>query len=347
MTMTKAPRLALAALAAAALAAGTPAVAQDLTPVKFTLDWKFEGPSAPFFVALDKGWFEEEGLDVTIDSGAGSRESIPRVATGTYDMGFGDVNAVIKFLNDNPDADVRAVFMVYDKPPFAVIGRKEQGVTEDPKSLEGKTLGAPPPDAAFAQWPAFVEKAGIDTSGITIESVGFPVREPMLAQGQVDAIFGFSFSSVLNLKAQGVPEEDISLILMADNGLDLYGNTVLVNTEWAEENPQAVTGFLKALARGIAFTAENQEEAVQSVIARNEVAREETELERLKMALDQNIVTDATREAGFGAIDEDRFASSIETLKASFELDNPPAPGDVFDPSYLPPKEERMPPAAE
>jgi NitT/TauT family transport system substrate-binding protein len=119
-------------------------------------------------------------------------------------MGFGDINALIKFIEENPDGKVKAVTMAYERPPFAVIGRKSLGVTEDPKSLEGKKLGAPPPDAAFGQWSAFSTVAGIDTGTITIENVGFPVREPMLAQGQVDAIFGFSFSSVINLKAQGV-----------------------------------------------------------------------------------------------------------------------------------------------
>ncbi|MEO1102431.1 MAG: ABC transporter substrate-binding protein [Pseudomonadota bacterium] len=332
----------------AAIAIATPAgvatvAADDLTPVRFSLDWKFEGPSAPFFVALDNGYFEEAGLDVTIDSGAGSRESIPRVATGTYDMGFGDLNAVIKFLADQPDANVKAIFMMYDKPPFAVIGRRSQGITEDPKSLEGKTLGAPPPDAAFAQWEAFVEAADIDTSDITIESVGFPVREPMLAQGQVDAIFGFAFSSVLNLKAQGVAEDDIVPIFMADNGLDLYGNAVIVNTEWAEANPDAVKGFVSALTKGVQATIETPDEAVKSVIARNNIASEAIELERLQMALDDNIVTEATETDGIGDVDMDRLAASITQLQTSFDMPNPPEGARVFDPQYLPPAEERMP----
>jgi NitT/TauT family transport system substrate-binding protein len=331
------------ALAAATLVLATPLAAQELTPIRFSLDWKFEGPSAPFFVAIDKGYFEEEGLDVTIDTGSGSREAIPRVATGAYQMGFGDINALVKFLADEPSAAVEAVYMVYDKPPFAVIGRKSQGITEDPKSLEGKTLGAPPPDAAFGQWNAFVDAAGIDTSGITIENVGFPVREPMLAQGQVDAIFGFSFSSVLNLKAQGVPDEDIVPIMMADNGLVLYGNAVLVNTDWAEANPEAVQGFLRAFTKGLKDTAANPEEAIKSVMSRNEIADEATELERLQMALDDNIVTDAARADGFGGVDMDRLGQSIEQLKASFELPTPPAPDRVFDAQYLPAAEERMP----
>ncbi|MBO6759027.1 MAG: ABC transporter substrate-binding protein [Roseibium sp.] len=315
------------------------------TDVKFTLDWKFEAPSAPFFIAQDKGYFAEEGVNVTIDSGAGSRESIPRVATGAYDMGFGDVNALIKLMDEQPDLKVKAVLMAYERPPFAVIGRESQGVTSDPKSLEGKTLGAPPPDAAFGQWPAFVEVAGIDTSGITIENVGFPVREPMLAQGQVDAIFGFSFSSVINLKAQGVPADDISLILMGEHGLDLYGNVVMVNTDFAAENPDAVKGVLRALVRGYIDTMTDPAASVPFVLKRNEVLDQAVETDRINMAVEGSMLTPAVKANGFGDVDMEKLGKSIEFLKTSMGVsDTPPSPERVFDPSYLPPLEERMVP---
>ncbi|MTI45120.1 NitT/TauT family transport system substrate-binding protein [Roseibium hamelinense] len=326
---------------AIAMMMAVPAAFAD-TDVKFTLDWKFEAPSAPFFIAQDKGYFAEEGVNVTIDSGAGSRESIPRVATGAYDMGFGDINALIKLMDEQPDLKVKAVMMAYETPPFAVIGRKSQGISEDPKSLEGKTLGAPPPDAAFGQWPAFVEVAEIDTSGITIENVGFPVREPMLAQGQLDAIFGFSFSSVINLKAQGVPEEDITLIMMGEHGLDLYGNVVIANTDFAAENPEAVKGVIRALVRGYLDTIADPAASVTYVMKRNEVLDEAVETDRINMAVTGSIATDAVKESGFGDVDMARLGKSIEFLKTSMGIsDTPPAPEDVFDPSYLPPLEER------
>ncbi|WP_417672262.1 ABC transporter substrate-binding protein [Roseibium sp.] len=313
------------------------------TDIKFTLDWKFEGPSAPFFIAMDKGYFEAEGLNVTIDSGAGSRESIPRVATGTYQMGFGDVNALIKLIDEQPDLKVKAVMMAYERPPFAVIGRKSLGITGDPKSLEGKTLGAPPPDAAFGQWPAFAAEAGLDTSTIKIENVGFPVREPMLAQGQVDAIFGFSFSSVLNLKAQGVAEDDIVPIMMAENGLDMYGNVVMVNSDFAAENPEAVKGFVKALIKGYLDAIADPAAAIPHVMERNEVLDKDIEIERLTMAVNDSIATPAVKANGFGGVDMDKLAKTMEFLKVSMGVsDTPPAPDKVFDASFLPPVEERM-----
>ena len=329
-------------LAGGLLAGATTVPASAQTDIKFTLDWKFEGPAAGFFLAIDNGHFEAEGLNVSIDSGNGSVEAIPRVSTGAYQMGFGDINSLIKFLDEDPSQTVKAVMVIYERPPFSIIGRKSLGVTEDPKSVEGRTLGAPPPDGAFAQWKAFVQAAGIDESKVTIESVGFPVREPMLAQGQVDGIFGFAFSSVLNLKAQGVPADDISMILMAENGLDLYGNSILVNTDFAAANPDAVKGFLKALARGFADAVADPDAGVAAVMKRNEVLTAEIERERLDMANALNINTPYVKENGFGGVDEAKLNQAIEYLKVSMGLKGAVGAADVFDASFLPPKEERM-----
>jgi len=329
-----------AALLLGSFAVATPAMAQ--TAVKFTLDWRFEGPAAGFLLAQDRGYFAEHGLDVTIDTGNGSVEAIPRVATGAYQFGFGDINSLIKFLDEDNTQPVKAVMMVYDKPVFSVIGRKSLGITDDPKSLEGKKLGAPPPDGAFAQWPAFVETAGIDTSGITLESIGFPVREPMLASGDVDGVFGFAFSVILNLKANGVPDDDISTILFADHGLNLYGNAIMVNEAFAEENPEAVKGFLTALAKGFADAVADPAAGAAAVLARNETLNIDTETERLTMANEMNIKTPYVVENGFGGIDEARLAASIDTLKISMSLKGNVTAADVFDAQYLPPAEERM-----
>ncbi len=313
------------------------------TPVKFSLDFKFEGPSAPFVVPIDKGYYKSEGLDVTIDSAAGSLEPITRVASGTYDMGFGDINSLIKFRDQNPTADVRAIFMVYNKPPFAVVSRKSRGV-EKPADLEGKKLGAPAADGAFAQWKIFVQATGIDASKVTIENIGFPVREPMLAAGQVDAITGFSFSSYINLKDRGVPVNDIVVMLMADYGVNLYGNAVIVNGKFATEKPEAVKAFLRAFLKGLKDSVKDPAQAVDSVIKRNDVAKKDVELERLRMAIRDNILTPEVKANGFGAVIPQRLAGAIEQIALTYEFKDKAKAADAFDPSFLPPASDRKVP---
>jgi NitT/TauT family transport system substrate-binding protein len=329
---------------ALALAAtlGLTAAAEAQTRIAYANDWRWEGPAAPFLLALDRGYYEEEGLQVTMDTGQGSLEAIPRVASGTYQMGFADINSLIRFRDQNPDLAVKGVLMVYNNPAFAIIGRRSLGV-EEPKDLEGRTLGAPAPDGAFAQWAAFVDANDIDADAVTIENVGFPVREPMLAQGQVDAVTGFSFSSFINLKAAGVPQDDIAVMLMSDWGLDLYGNVVIVNPAFAEENPEAVEGFIRATIRGLKETIADTEAAVQHVLNHNDVVTAEVERERLEMALEDNILTDEVRERGFGDVEAERFDRAVEQIALTYEFQNePPSREDVFDDSFLPPQEERM-----
>jgi NitT/TauT family transport system substrate-binding protein len=339
MRTRNAGRTAIAGLFAAVLLT-TAAVAAD-TSIKFSLDFKFEGPSAPFVLPLDKGYYKAEGLDVTIDSAAGSLEPINRVASGTYDMGFGDINSLIKFRDANPGTPLKAVFMVYNKPPFAVVGRKSRGITK-PKDLEGKKLGAPAPDGAYAQWPIFVEANKIDASKVTIENVGFPVREPMLAAGQVDAITGFSFSSFINLKDKGVPVDDIVVLLMADYGVNLYGNAIIVNPKFAAEKPEAVKAFLRAFTKGLKETVKSPSTAVDSVLKRNDIAKKETELERLEMAIRDNMVTPEVKTNGFGGVDNARFTDAIEQIGLTYKWKaTKPKTEDVFDASFLPSAAER------
>ena len=326
------------AIAAVVAFGASPAAAQ--TPVKFTLDFKFEGPSAPFLVAIDKGYFKAEGLDVTIDSAAGSLEPINRVASGTYDMGFGDINSLIKFRDANPGTPIKSVFILYNKPPFSVVARKSRGITA-PKDLEGKKLGAPAADGAFAQWKIFVQANHIDPHKVTIENVGFPVREPMLAAGQVDAITGFSFSSYINLKDRGVPVEDIVVLLMADYGVNLYGNTIMVNPKFAAEKPEAVKGFLRAFLKGLKDTIKDPATAVDSVIKRNDVAKKDVELERLRMALRDNILTPEVKANGFGGVDMGRLDKSIDQIALTYEFKAKPKGADIFDESFLPPAADR------
>jgi NitT/TauT family transport system substrate-binding protein len=327
----------LAGAALAALAAG-PASAQ--TDVKFALDWKFEGPSAPYFVAIDKGYYKAEGLNVTIDSGPGSVAGIARVAAGTYPIGFFDINSLVKFQDQNPDKKVQAVLMMYDKPAFAITTTTKTGITK-PKDLEGKTLGAPAPDGAYAQWKSFVKENGIDASKVKIENVGFPVREPMLADGKVDAITGFSFSMHFNLLQKGIKPEDIKTMLMADHGLVLYGNAIMVNPDYAKANPKVVAGFVRATIKGVLDTIKDPDSAIKSVMSRNETGDPKIELDRLKMSLRDNFVTPWVKANGFGGVDMARLAKSIDQIADTYDFKNRPKAEDIFTSQYLPPAAER------
>jgi len=318
-----------------ALLLGASSIASAATQVPFALDWKFEGPSAAFFAAIDNGHFAKADLEVEVSAGQGSLAAIPKVATGAFPIGFADINSLIQFLDQNQGAPVTAVMMVYDKPPFAVVGRKSQGVS-GPADLEGRVLGAPPPDGAWAQFPAFSTAAGIDMGKIKVEPVGFPTREPMLAEGKVDAITGFSFSSYLNLVRLGIPEDDISVILMADHGLELYGNAIIVNTEYAEKNPDVIKGFLAAVAAGWNDVMADPAMGAAAVGKRNPAADVALEQRRLQLAIDANVRTDYTLANGMGGVDADRMAKAIEQLKANYEFKNEPDASLYFTNQYLP-----------
>ncbi|HEX8664532.1 MAG TPA: ABC transporter substrate-binding protein [Beijerinckiaceae bacterium] len=336
-------RLLVAGAGLAALGFGAPGAAAQ-TAVRFSLDWRFEGPAAPFTLALDKGYFKAEGLDVTIEPAAGSREPVGRVASGAYDIGFGDVNSLVRLRDENPAAaGVKAVMMVHDRPPFAIVGRRSRGVAETVSSLRRRRLGAPAQDAAFAQWPVFRALNGIDERewAIRIETVGFPVREPLLAQGEVDAVFGYAMTAAVGLKARGVPADDIVVMNMSDHGLELYGNAILVSQKFAAEKPEAVRGFLRALVKGLRDATADPAAAVETVIRRNEVARRDVELERLDMVLRQNVLTPWVKENGVGRIDHARFERALDQIGLAFPYKNRPKVEDVFDDRFLPPPEER------
>jgi NitT/TauT family transport system substrate-binding protein len=320
------------------VAAAWPAAAQ--TNVKFSLDGRVEGPAGLFLLPQDKGYYKAAGLDVTIDEAASASESITRVASGGYDMAFTDINALIKYRDQHPATPIKAVFMVYNKPAYAIVGRKSRGITE-PKSLEGKKLGAPPTSSTFGQWPLFARLNGIDLSKVAVEAIATPVREPMLAAGQLDAVLGFSFRIYVDLKDRGVPVDDIVLLPMANYGLKLYGNAIIVHSKFAAEKPEAVRSFLQVFLRGLKEAVRRPGAAIDSVIKRDDVARKEVELERLRMAISNNIVTPEVRADGYGAVAAGRFEEAIEQLALTYTFKAKPKLEDVFDASFLPPLAER------
>src|SRR5690606_2081106 len=157
------------------------------TPIKFQLDWRFDGPAALFLHPQAKGYFKQAGLDVSIDAGNGSGGTVTRGASGTYDMGCADMAALMEFHANNPDAPNKpvAVMMVYNNTPAAVLALKKSGINK-PADLSGKKLGAPVFDAGRKGFPIF-EKAN-NVSNVAWTSMDPPLRETMLVRGDIDAI---------------------------------------------------------------------------------------------------------------------------------------------------------------
>jgi NitT/TauT family transport system substrate-binding protein len=332
----------LAAVLALALASVAPLAGEAAaqTAIKFSLDARVEGLSALFLYPLEKGYFRDQGLDVTLDEANSALDPITRVASGSYALGFADINALIRYRDQHPDAPVKAIFMVYNRPPFSIVSRKSRGITT-PKQLEGKKLGAPPSGTTVMQWPLFAKINDIDLSKVSIERISLPVRAPMLAAGQLDAALGYSFRVYIDLKDRGVALNDIVLMPMADYGLKLYGSAIIVNTKFAMEKPEATRAFLDGFLKGLKETIRNPAAAVAPVLKRDDGLNRDVEIERLHMAIHDNIVTPEVRANGFGAIDPVRLEQSIDQIGLAYTYKNKPKAGDIFDSSFLPPAHAR------
>jgi NitT/TauT family transport system substrate-binding protein len=131
-------------------------------------------------------------------------------------------------------------------------------------------------------------------------------------------------------------------MLMANYGVSLYGNTIMVNPSFAADKPQAVSGFLRAFVRALKDTVKDPAAAIGSVLKRNEIASREIELDRLQLALRDNILTTEVKANGFGGIDLARFDKAIDQIALTYAFKSTrPSAGDIFDASFLPPAAQR------
>ena len=323
-------------IAATLALSGMTALAQaQTTPIKFILDWRFEGPAALFLAPVAKGYFKDAKLDVTVDAGNGSGGAVTRVASGTYDMGFADLAALMEFHANNPDAPNKpvAVMMVYNNTPASVMALKKSGI-KTPADLNGKKLGAPVFDAGRRAFPIFQKANGI--SSVTWTAMDPPLRETMLARGDVDAITGFTFTSLLNLEARGVKAEDVVVLPYPDHGVKLYGNAIIVSAKLLKDNPAAVKAFLQAFTKGARDVIAKPDAAIEYVKARDGIINVALEQRRLRLAIDTVINSPDARAEGYGQVKAPRLALMASQVSDAFATKTRVNADAVWNGSFLP-----------
>ena len=311
------------------------------TKVKFQLDWRFEGPAALFLVAKSKGYFAEEKLDVTIDAGNGSGNAVNRVASGSYDMGFADLAALMEFVANNPTAPTKpvGVMMVYNDTPAAVMALKKSGI-KSPADLVGKKLGAPVFDAGRRAFPIFAKANGLDAAKANWVSMDPPLRETMLVKGDVDAITGFYFTSLLNLNARGVKDEDVVVLPFPNYGVKLYGNAIIASDSFIKQKPEVIKGFLRAFAKAAKDVMANPEAAIKVLKERDGLVDEKLELRRLKLAITSAIATPNAKAEGFGQISGPRLSLMASQVSDAYSTKTRVDPTVIWNAAFLPTKAE-------
>jgi NitT/TauT family transport system substrate-binding protein len=319
----------------------SPSTENALTRVKFGLDWIVEGTHTPWIIAKEKGYFEEEGLDVVFERGFGSRDSIVKVGAGAYDMGYGDLYAMLNFNTRYPKKPLVAVSVYFYETPMSFVALKDSGI-ETPKDFEGRRLSFVPGGSTQRFWPTFAEAAGIDVEKVNLVSVDPKLHQVVLMTKEVDVITPFVVSGMPQLNKEGYGEAQLNTFTFDQLGFDFYGNGVVTTREFAEENPEVVRGFNRALIRGHMDMIADPEEALDYLEAHRDFVDREMERYRIELGIKSFIITEESKRVGLGQIDPERFQRSLAQVAPVLELDTIPSVEDVFDGQYLPPFEERL-----
>ncbi|EKQ70672.1 ABC-type nitrate/sulfonate/bicarbonate transport system, periplasmic component [Leptolyngbyaceae cyanobacterium JSC-12] len=322
---------------------------KTLKDVRVQLSFLMQSLDAPLIVAINKGYFAEEGLNVTYERGFGNVDTISKLGTGKFDLAFSDMYNAMDFNDKNPNDKIIAVAITQNKAPFAVIGFKDKGINT-PKDLNGKKLGAPAGDGPRKLFPLFAEEVGVDANSVEWTTMEPKLRETFLLQGKVDAISGFSTSALPSLLKGGKKMEDISLFYYTENGLNFYGNAILTKASFAKQNPDVVKAFVKGYFRGLQDVLRDPSAGLDAVLAADQSKLMDRNAEKIRMeiGLKDLYITPEVEKNGLGGLDPKRMEATIAQTVAGFKLKTKPTIADIYTDEFLPPKELRaLPPASD
>lgn len=315
-----------------AVATSAPA-AGDSEKVVFGLDWAFVGQHVPFFVAAEKEFWAEEGLDVEIVRGYGSADAVQKVAAGATTIGYGDTGALV--VGRSEGIPVKLVGMVLGLPPHAVIYKMDTPINI-PKDLEGKKIGAAAGDSVRRVFPAFAQIAGFDIDQVQFETIGYEVYSASLLSGRIDGLAEY-YAAKPNYDAAAAENGiELGILKFADYGLDIYSNGFLVQESLIAENPDLVRSFLLGVYRGFDYAYQNPEEAVD--IMMKYAPTLDRDVVMAQFLLDKPAVLNAdVLTNGYGHIDADKMQRTIDIMAQAYEIiENLPRAADMFTNEFLP-----------
>jgi NitT/TauT family transport system substrate-binding protein len=312
-----------------ALGSTLPASAQTMQKVVFALNWFPVGDHAAYWVALDRGYYRERGLDVELQNSKGSADSIAKVDTGRADIGLADAAVVIPAVARG--AKVKVVGVVFDKTPLNIWVRKDSPI-KSPKDLEGKTLAAPPGDAQRQLFPAFARINGIDPAKVTWVSIEPAAKYVTLAEKRADAVADYTTGLPFVEKALG--KGNAVMIPWADHGFDMYSMSIIASEKTLREKPKLLRDFLEASYRGWRDVMENPRAALG--IFKKRVPEIDLSIIEPNMLMGLELMkTERYATHGLGWIDKAKMCQSVDLINANMEIPRKVGCEEVFSTDFL------------
>jgi NitT/TauT family transport system substrate-binding protein len=332
-------------LLAAALAAPVAARAEGEAPVKlrFLLNSGPSGANAWFFVAEERGFFRDEGLEIAFTDGRGAWTAAPRQFAEGFDLGYGDINSLVEVAARHPGKAPIGVYMMFSQTP-AVIGVNAKGPIKTPEDLPGHRFSAHASDVALSLWPAYAAATGLDPAGITpIIADASPAKLVAgMLKGEADGIFGYFTTLTAAARTNNLDPAAVLRFLRFDERLpDFYGSAVMASESLVSERPGVVGRAVAAINRGVIATIADPDAAITTVLKRAPELRREVELERLKVTLAREMAHPEGKTIGIGDADDARLSRSIAALARANRLPTVPPVRNIFRHEFLPPLDER------
>jgi NitT/TauT family transport system substrate-binding protein len=305
-----------------AAAAALPAAAQE--KVQLQLNWFQLADHSPIYLALKKGYYKEEGLDLTVLRGSGSADSAKKVDLGQSDIGISDAPTVLTAISKG--ANLKMVAVVYDKAGNNLFFRKSANI-KTPKDLVGKKIAVPPADSHRVLWPAFAAMHGIKDDAVTLVNVKPEGKQAIVAAGEVDGSFDLYTSYAIWEKVLGKGE--VGHLLWADYGLPIYGHTYFVNNDTIRKNPKLIEKFLRATHKGWRDAKANPAASIDAMVEQVPGLDRTTLLATMPQILDL-CVTERSTKHGLGWIEPELMQKTMDITFATNKPDKALAVNDVF-----------------